>query len=164
MRCFGTSAPSASSSWSPLRTWKPMRVSGQHTPAEKGKRIKAVHWRVWIYSAGLCSTVWLCPGQAWRERMNVSTHERSLQSSLLEWIQIDCTDWLIVQNRNLFYIIDQCTHFPPPLLPTEYIKMADHYVPVPGGTNNNNYANVELILDIAKRIPVQVFIIDFLKL
>lgn len=35
--------------------------------------------------------------------------------------------------------------------------MADHYVPVPGGTNNNNYANVELILDIAKRIPVQVF-------
>ncbi|KAM9441066.1 acetyl-CoA carboxylase 1 isoform 2-T2 [Clarias gariepinus] len=37
----------------------------------------------------------------------------------------------------------------------EYIKMADHYVPVPGGTNNNNYANAELILDIAKRIPVQ---------
>uniref|UniRef100_A0A8C5HRX9 acetyl-CoA carboxylase n=1 Tax=Gouania willdenowi TaxID=441366 RepID=A0A8C5HRX9_GOUWI len=37
----------------------------------------------------------------------------------------------------------------------EYIKIADHYVPVPGGTNNNNYANVELILDIAKRIPVQ---------
>ena len=34
--------------------------------------------------------------------------------------------------------------------------MADQYVPVPGGTNNNNYANVELILDIAKRIPVQV--------
>lgn len=38
----------------------------------------------------------------------------------------------------------------------EYIRMADHYVPVPGGPNNNNYANVELILDIAKRIPVQV--------
>ncbi|KAG7265279.1 hypothetical protein CRUP_008184 [Coryphaenoides rupestris] len=37
----------------------------------------------------------------------------------------------------------------------QYIKIADHYVPVPGGTNNNNYANVELILDIAKRIPVQ---------
>ncbi|KAK3538673.1 hypothetical protein QTP86_012135 [Hemibagrus guttatus] len=37
----------------------------------------------------------------------------------------------------------------------EYIKMADHYVPVPGGTNNNNYANVEMIVDIAKRIPVQ---------
>lgn len=37
----------------------------------------------------------------------------------------------------------------------EYIKMADHYVPVPGGTNNNNYANVELIVDIAKRMHVQ---------
>lgn len=46
--------------------------------------------------------------------------------------------------------------FPLVLSSTEYIKMADHYVPVPGGTNNNNYANVELILDIAKRIPVQV--------
>lgn len=38
----------------------------------------------------------------------------------------------------------------------EYIKMADHYVPVPGGTNNNNYANVELIIDIAIRSQVQV--------
>ncbi|KAI5726751.1 hypothetical protein M8J76_007892 [Diaphorina citri] len=37
----------------------------------------------------------------------------------------------------------------------EYIKMADHYVPVPGGTNNNNYANVELIVDIAVRLQVQ---------
>ncbi|XP_059482101.1 acetyl-CoA carboxylase isoform X3 [Neocloeon triangulifer] len=37
----------------------------------------------------------------------------------------------------------------------EYIKMADHYVAVPGGTNNNNYANVELILDIALRSQVQ---------
>lgn len=33
--------------------------------------------------------------------------------------------------------------------------MADHTVSVPGGSNNNNYANVDLILDIAKRIPVQ---------
>ncbi|XP_066991423.2 acetyl-CoA carboxylase isoform X2 [Anabrus simplex] len=37
----------------------------------------------------------------------------------------------------------------------EYIKMADHYVPVPGGANNNNYANVELIVDIAVRTQVQ---------
>ncbi|XP_015588836.1 acetyl-CoA carboxylase isoform X3 [Cephus cinctus] len=36
----------------------------------------------------------------------------------------------------------------------EYIKMADQYVPVPGGTNNNNYANVELIIDIAIRTQV----------
>jgi biotin carboxylase len=38
----------------------------------------------------------------------------------------------------------------------EYIRMADQYFPVQGGTNNNNYANVELILDIAKRAQVQV--------
>jgi len=37
----------------------------------------------------------------------------------------------------------------------EYIKMADQYVPVPGGTNNNNYANVELIVDIAERTSSQ---------
>lgn len=36
----------------------------------------------------------------------------------------------------------------------EYIKMADQYVPVPGGSNNNNYANVELIIDIAARTQV----------
>ena len=46
----------------------------------------------------------------------------------------------------------------------EYIKMADQYVPVPGGTNNHNYANVELILDIAKRIPVQVIVFSLLNL
>ena len=36
----------------------------------------------------------------------------------------------------------------------DYIRMADHYVEVPGGTNNNNYANVELIVDIAERMDV----------
>lgn len=36
----------------------------------------------------------------------------------------------------------------------EYIRMADRYVEVPGGSNNNNYANVELILDIAERAGV----------
>lgn len=38
----------------------------------------------------------------------------------------------------------------------EYIKMADAYVQVPGGPNNNNYANVELIVDLAERHGVQV--------
>lgn len=38
----------------------------------------------------------------------------------------------------------------------EYIRMADQYVPVSGGTNNNNYANVELIVDIALRTQAQV--------
>ncbi|KAI9318493.1 acetyl-CoA carboxylase [Dichotomocladium elegans] len=36
----------------------------------------------------------------------------------------------------------------------EYIRMADNYVEVPGGSNNNNYANVELIVDVAERTGV----------
>ncbi len=32
--------------------------------------------------------------------------------------------------------------------------MADRYVEVPGGTNNNNYANVDLIVDVAERAGV----------
>lgn len=36
----------------------------------------------------------------------------------------------------------------------EYIRMADQCVEVPGGTNNNNYANVELIVEIAERTGV----------
>ena len=36
----------------------------------------------------------------------------------------------------------------------EYIRMADQYVEVPGGSNNNNYANVDLIVDVAERAGV----------
>ncbi|CAG8448007.1 11827_t:CDS:2 [Ambispora gerdemannii] len=36
----------------------------------------------------------------------------------------------------------------------EYIRMADQYIEVPGGSNNNNYANVALIVDIAERTGV----------
>lgn len=36
----------------------------------------------------------------------------------------------------------------------EYIRMADQFVEVPGGTNNNNYANVDLIVEIAERTNV----------
>lgn len=36
----------------------------------------------------------------------------------------------------------------------EYIRMADRYVEVPGGTNNNNYANVDYIVDVAERAGV----------
>ncbi|KAF9005958.1 acetyl CoA carboxylase [Cyathus striatus] len=36
----------------------------------------------------------------------------------------------------------------------EYIRMADRYIEVPGGTNNNNYANVDLIVDVAERTGV----------
>ena len=35
----------------------------------------------------------------------------------------------------------------------EHIRMADQFVEVPGGTNNNNYANVQLILEV--RVPFQ---------
>lgn len=37
----------------------------------------------------------------------------------------------------------------------DYIRMAEQYVEVPGGSNNNNYANVDLIVDIAERAGVQ---------
>mmetsp|Transcript_14117 Transcript_14117/g.18420 ORF Transcript_14117/g.18420 Transcript_14117/m.18420 type:complete len:163 (+) Transcript_14117:2-490(+) len=36
----------------------------------------------------------------------------------------------------------------------EYIRMADEVVDVPGGANNNNYANVLLIVEIAERWQV----------
>lgn len=36
----------------------------------------------------------------------------------------------------------------------EHIRMADQFVEVPGGTNNNNYANVQLIVEVgAFRTP-----------
>eukprot|EP00010_Vexillifera_abyssalis_P001846 CAMPEP_0201559720 /NCGR_PEP_ID=MMETSP0173_2-20130828/75909_1 /ASSEMBLY_ACC=CAM_ASM_000268 /TAXON_ID=218659 /ORGANISM="Vexillifera sp., Strain DIVA3 564/2" /LENGTH=149 /DNA_ID=CAMNT_0047973951 /DNA_START=21 /DNA_END=467 /DNA_ORIENTATION=+ len=37
----------------------------------------------------------------------------------------------------------------------EYIRMADEFQEVPGGSNNNNYANVQLIVDIAERTGCQ---------
>jgi acetyl-CoA carboxylase/biotin carboxylase 1 len=36
----------------------------------------------------------------------------------------------------------------------DYIRMADRYIEVPGGTNNNNYANVDLIVEVAERAGV----------
>lgn len=36
----------------------------------------------------------------------------------------------------------------------EYIRMADEVVDVAGGSNNNNYANVNLICEIAERLQV----------
>jgi acetyl-CoA carboxylase/biotin carboxylase 1 len=36
----------------------------------------------------------------------------------------------------------------------EHIRMADQIVEVPGGSNNNNYANVRLIVEIAQRVGV----------
>ena len=36
----------------------------------------------------------------------------------------------------------------------EFIRLGNQVVPVPGGTNNHNYANVKLIIDIAQRTGV----------
>jgi hypothetical protein len=36
----------------------------------------------------------------------------------------------------------------------EHIRMADQFVEVPGGSNNNNYANVQLIVQVADRANV----------
>lgn len=33
----------------------------------------------------------------------------------------------------------------------EYIRLADEIVDVPGGSNNNNYANIQLICEIVDR-------------
>ena len=37
----------------------------------------------------------------------------------------------------------------------EFVQIAEQHVDVPGGSNNNNYANVDLIIDIAVRMGVQ---------
>ena len=42
----------------------------------------------------------------------------------------------------------------------EYIRMADQFVEVPGGSSNHNYANVDLIVDIAVRTGVHVRMMD----
>jgi len=36
----------------------------------------------------------------------------------------------------------------------EHVTQADQFIEVPGGTNNNNYANVKLIVQIAERAGV----------
>lgn len=36
----------------------------------------------------------------------------------------------------------------------EHIRMADQFVEVPGGSNNNNYGNVQLIVQVADRANV----------
>jgi acetyl-CoA carboxylase/biotin carboxylase 1 len=37
---------------------------------------------------------------------------------------------------------------------SDYIQVANQYVKVPGGSNDNNYANVKVIVDVAKRAGV----------
>lgn len=44
----------------------------------------------------------------------------------------------------------------------EFIKLANHYVEVPGGPNNYNYANVDLIVNLARLYRVQVLLLIFI--
>ncbi|KAH6585272.1 hypothetical protein BASA61_006947 [Batrachochytrium salamandrivorans] len=56
-------------------------------------------------------------------------------------------------NERLIEFTAMCT--PEDLnMNAEYVRMADHYIEVPGGTANNNYSNVQLITDIAERTHV----------
>ena len=65
---------------------------------------------------------------------------------------------LKVQFMNIDYlIITSTTKYFLTQANAEYIHLADNYVAVPGGSNNYNYANVELILDIARRLPTEVY-------
>ena len=54
-----------------------------------------------------------------------------------------------------FLFVSVCSRFEKFFYDTEYIRYADHYVNVQGGPSHMNYSNCELILDIAKRFPVQ---------
>ncbi|KAJ3359310.1 hypothetical protein HDU91_004964, partial [Kappamyces sp. JEL0680] len=45
----------------------------------------------------------------------------------------------------------------------EYIRMADNFIEVPGGSGHNNYSNVDLIVDIAERTKVHAVWADATK-
>lgn len=70
---------------------------------------------------------------------------------------------VMVNGKSYFFLSTNSLRFPFRFQVTpedlqanaEYFKMADQHVPVEGGSNNNNYANVELIVDIAIRYQVQ---------
>jgi acetyl-CoA carboxylase/biotin carboxylase 1 len=40
----------------------------------------------------------------------------------------------------------------------EHIRIADQFLEVPGGTNNNNYANVQLIVEVSTTTIPQPFL------
>ncbi len=73
---------------------------------------------------------------------------KKMPLNLLLWLHRKiCKPMLVCSNYHLyffkiFYLI-------------EYIRYADHYVNVQGGPSHMNYSNCELILDIAKRFPVE---------
>jgi biotin carboxylase len=58
-------------------------------------------------------------------------------------------------NAGLSRFLSVIFELSPVLYLIEYIRYADHYVNVQGGPSHMNYSNCELILDIAKRFPVE---------
>ncbi|KAI5421098.1 hypothetical protein KIW84_044803 [Lathyrus oleraceus] len=53
-------------------------------------------------------------------------------------------------DNDIFDILPQAKKRKPQGINAEHIRIADQFVEVPGGTNSNNYANVQLILEIAE--------------
>jgi hypothetical protein len=74
---------------------------------------------------------------------------KKMQLNLLLWLHLKICKQMLVGFSLTFQ------NYSPILLFIEYIRYADHYVNVQGGPSHMNYSNCELILDIAKRFPVQ---------
>ena len=60
----------------------------------------------------------------------------------------------VVENRIFLFLLCPPPPPPPPPPPQAQTVADGQSMQVPGGTNNNNYANVELIVDVAERMGV----------
>ena len=78
--------------------------------------------------------------------------EDGLMSNLEMKKQYNLSQWLLLKT----WMLMQVNYSDRYCLPSEYIRMSDQYIQVPGGTSNNNYSNVDLIVDIAERMAVHV--------
>ena len=63
-----------------------------------------------------------------------------LKGMLFPWKNIAYINLITRKISNIFFLL---------LANADYIKMADFVCKVNGGSNNNNYANVELIVNMA---------------
>ena len=80
-----------------------------------------------------------------------------LKGMLFLWKNITYINLIIRKISNIFFLL---------LANADYIKMADFVCKVNGGSNNNNYANVELIVNMAVHHKVEnhPFLMNFIKL
>jgi hypothetical protein len=74
---------------------------------------------------------------------------KKMQLNLLLWLHLKICKRMQVCFCVFIFVLS-CYFFV-----IEYIRYADHYVNVQGGPSHMNYSNCELILDIAKRFPVE---------